>query len=392
VTSGPRVLVTNAQQRKSLAAIRSLGRHGVRVTAAENTCLAMSFYSRYTDQAVVYPDPETHPEAFLDWLISFLRKEPHDVLFSMDDDVLEVVTQHLVELRRYVIVPVVDRDTYLLASDKLRTVQSAKAAGVRCPKTVSARSLDEVNELAPSLSFPVVIKPRNSSGSRGLIYVFSQKELLQSWKEVDEIFPQPLVQEYISPGGQAIGVSALLDQDSQPYAVFVHRRLREYPVAGGPSALCESIHDQALADLAVRFLQQLKWFGVAMVEFKTNPNDGLPYLLEINPRFWGSLQLAIHCGVDFPWLLYQLAMGNEILPVFHYPAGKRYRWLPGDVLHFLTNRRRWEIAQDFFRIDMPRTCYEVLSRDDWRPTIGLALTLGGQALEAAKNSILSANS
>lgn len=384
MSSSPRVLVTNAQQRKSLATVRSLGRHGIRVTAAERARFALSFFSKYTDKTVVYPNPETQPDAFLEWLISFLRVEPHDVLFPMDDDVLEVVTQHLPALRRYVIIPVVDRQTYVLASDKLWTVQAAEAAGVLCPKTAVAESLEEVKRLAPVLTYPVVIKPRTSSGSRGMVYVSTPEELLRSWEDVNLHFPQPLIQEYIPAGGQALGVSALLDRNSQPLAVFVHRRLREYPVSGGPSALCESIHDADLANLAVRLLQQLKWFGVAMVEFKTDPRDGLPRLMEINPRFWGSLQLAIYCGIDFPWLLYQLAVGNEIVPIDHYPAGKRYRWLPGDILHFLTNEERWKIARDFFHLDRSRTCYDVLSLEDWRPTVGLILTLWRQALESIR--------
>ena len=377
-----RVLVTNAQQRKSLATVRALGRHGILVTAAERTKLALSFFSRYVDKAVVYPDPRTQPDAFLDWLFSLVSTVSYDVVFPMDDDVLEIVTQHLPELRRYVRIPVVDYQRYTLASDKLHTVRIAETAGVLCPKTIVVDCVEEVERLAPTLNFPVVLKPRISSGSRGLAYVLTSQELSRAWEKTDREYPRPLIQEYVPPGGRALGVSALLSQDSRPLAVFVHQRLREFPVSGGPSTLCESVHADDLANEAIRLLQHLKWFGVAMVEFKTDPRDGLPRLMEINPRFWGSLQLAICCGIDFPWLLYRLAMDNDIDPMVRYPAGKRYRWLPGDILHFLTNGDRWKIAADFFRYDGRRTCYDVPSTDDWWPNVGLAVTLGHQAVKS----------
>lgn len=68
-----------------------------------------------------------------------------------------------------------------------------------------------------------------------------------------------------------------------------------------------------------------------MVEFKRDTRDGITKLMEINGRFWGSLQLAIDAGVDFPWLLYRLAVVGDITPVFSYKEGVRLRWWLGDL-------------------------------------------------------------
>ena len=77
-------------------------------------------------------------------------------------------------------------------------------------------------------------------------------------------------------------------------------------------------------------LDAVAWHGIAMVEFKV-AEDGTPYLMEINTRFWGSLQLAIDAGVDFPWLLYNLACDKPVLPVEGYKIGCRLRWVLGDL-------------------------------------------------------------
>src|SRR2546430_8599658 len=84
--------------------------------------------------------------------------------------------------------------------------------------------------------------------------------------------------------------------------------------------------------LPIWILDHVGWHGAAMVEFKVRA-DGRPYLMEINPRFWGSLQLAIDAGVDFPWLAYQLAAGLTPDSVEGYRIGVRNRWLLGDLDH-----------------------------------------------------------
>ena len=119
-------------------------------------------------------------------------------------------------------------------------------------------------------------------------------------------------------------------------AAFAHRRIREKPPSGGVSVLRESIPiDQMMLTRSLALLRDFKWKGVAMVEYKLDSRTGVPYLMEINGRFWGSLQLAIDAGVDFPNLLMQLALGATPSPVMTYETGVRSRWEWGDMDHFL---------------------------------------------------------
>jgi predicted ATP-grasp superfamily ATP-dependent carboligase len=90
-----------------------------------------------------------------------------------------------------------------------------------------------------------------------------------------------------------------------------------------------------LEDVAQQLLAHLGWHGVAMVEFKYDPETKKYWLMEVNPRFWGSLALAIASGVDFPWLLYCLATDGDVEPVFQYRIGITARWLLGDMLAFI---------------------------------------------------------
>src|SRR5437764_61831 len=138
-----------------------------------------------------------------------------------------------------------------------------------------------------------------------------------------------MIQEYIS--GQAEGVFVLCDH-GKPIVFFAHRRLRERPPTGGVSVLSESIEPNPEAQRIARtILEHVGWHGVAMVEFKVSA-EGTPYLMEVNGRFWGSLQLAIDAGADFPWLLYQSAIGTDLDKVKPYSTGVKCRWLLGDLV------------------------------------------------------------
>jgi predicted ATP-grasp superfamily ATP-dependent carboligase len=112
-----------------------------------------------------------------------------------------------------------------------------------------------------------------------------------------------------------------------------------------------------------------------MAEFKVDPRDGIPKLMEINPRFWGSLQLAIDSGVDFPYLILRMAKRESFKPILHYTVGKRFRWLLlGDILHFLNNPNRFHLHPSFFDFFAPNTSYDIISKDDPLPLLGSVAT------------------
>jgi len=113
-----------------------------------------------------------------------------------------------------------------------------------------------------------------------------------------------------------------------------------------------------------------------MVEFKVTA-AGLPYVIEVNGRFWGSLQLAVDCGIDFPLFNYLLASSRPFNAPESYPIGRRSRWLLGDLDHlYLVLRAPADTCSasrkigTFMRFLSPagrRTRYEVNRLDDMKP-------------------------
>jgi predicted ATP-grasp superfamily ATP-dependent carboligase len=186
-----------------------------------------------------------------------------------------------------------------------------------------------------------------------------------------------LVQEYVPGTGQ--GVELLL-RDGVPLAAFQHRRIREVPVTGGASAFRVSVPlDPELLAPSVALLRELRWTGLAMVEFRVGP--GGPRLMEINGRIWGSLPLAVRAGVDFPGMLADLFLGaplRNVPPIGAYRLGVTSRNLPleaswiGSVLAarrtypFLETPPRRAALAALLRVPAPDG-WDVLSLDDPLP-------------------------
>lgn len=153
-------------------------------------------------------------------------------------------------------------------------------------------------------------------------------------KAVTEI-PNYVVQELVL-GKENYCLNALLDH-GKPLAAFTHRELREYPPTGGSATVAESIPQNEVTRMGLEILQRIRWHEPAQVEFKKDTRNGSYKLMEINPRFWASIELAIACGVDFPLLTIKLARGEEIEPVTTYRTGVRFRWLVEDTLQLAEN-------------------------------------------------------
>jgi len=372
----PKVLVLDAQMRNSLAIIRSLGKRGFYVDAGEETRFATGFFSRYCADHIVYPSPTKNPEEFTAHVLDVVKSRDYDAIFPVTDATVIPILKQKDEFSEHTIVPFADYPTVITAIDKSQTLKIAMENNIPCPKTYFTGCYDDLaktlgaDDVNPE--YPVVVKPAIGFGARGVFLCNSANDLIERCRYVQDRYGQFLVQEYI-PKGDEIGVYALFDFDSRCCALSVQKRLRSYPASGGPSTLRETIRDDIAVKLANKLLTAMGWSGVAMVEFRIDPRDGIPKLMEVNPRFWGSLQLSILSGVNFPYLLYKLVTDGHLDRDLKYDLGVRCRWLlPGDILWFMSAPDKRKNLREFVKFN---TNYDILSRDDPGPTIGFTLAV-----------------
>ena len=330
-----KTLILDAGQRSALAVTRSLGRQGIEVFTAEETSVALASASKFSISHFTYPSPKQEPDQFIQFLSKIIGEQGFEILLPMTE-----LTSQLLLLNQALFpkvkIPFPDIDTIESLANKNLLMKRAEALDITIPGTRYVKNADELPCQLEDLTYPIILKPDKSwvlhNGEWRRATVRLAKDVADTQSILDsnwEFSTHPfMIQECID--GQGAGVFAIYDQ-GKPLAFFSHRRLREKPPSGGVSVLSESASvDPLLAAPAEKLLSDANWHGVAMVEFKVAP-DGTPYLMEINTRFWGSLQLAIDAGVDFPWLLYQLACNEKPKVISSFKTGVRLRWLLGDV-------------------------------------------------------------
>jgi len=332
-------IVTDGLWRKSLSTIRALGKNGFDVTVMGDSIFTTGFWSRFTGKRLRCPTAKISEAQFGETLLSALRKfKAKPVLFPMEDETLLWVMKNREELASFADFLIPPEDSLLTAFDKGATIAIAEKLKLPHPKTWQPANIKEFSEVLKELhEQKIIVKPRHASGSKGLKKELKAEEAEAYWFK----FGPPIVQEQIPQEGAGLGVSLLLDSKQNCLGSFVHRRLKEYPVTGGPSTDRVSMVNESLADQSLSLLKELSWVGIGMVEWKLDPRDGVPKLMEINPRFWGSLELAVRSGINFPLLYARAARRETVEPARTYKNNLRCRWLiPGDILRYFSDVNR----------------------------------------------------
>lgn len=355
-------IITGGYGRIGLAICRSLGRAGIDVTVGSDSWIATTFFSKYCSNRFVYTSPMKNRFKFVSELMDKVKSKKYSCMMPLvGESTIEPISSNREAFSKYTALPIVDYKTLQIATDKLETYRALKNI-VPCPRTYE--SLDKVK------NFPVLIKPRRStewSEKGGVRPVITESNIAENEDELVkkyEVFKRrfkPIIQELVR--GESKGFFALFNQ-GKPKAIFMHKRIRQYPPNTGQSTYRVSVYDKKIKKYGLKVLKKLKWHGVAMVEFKGD------YVLEINGRFWGSLPLAIASGVNFPYLLYKLAVNGDVEEVMDYKVGVGCKYEMGEFLHWLSSDNKIPLLKKMLS---ERSHWDVMSIYDPLPMLGRCL-------------------
>jgi predicted ATP-grasp superfamily ATP-dependent carboligase len=396
----PAVLVTDAGRGSALAFIRSLGRRGWRVVAADSDRRSPGFRSRFVRERVLYPPPAEDADAAIEEVWQAARRLSVDLIVPVTDEIILPLSTARDRFAPVCRLALPDPAALAVTSNKRATLSLAERLGIPIPRTVVAGSLDEaVNRT--TFGWPVVVKPQWSrtygEGSvKGftVAYANSRDELARQMEILAGRCPA-LIQEYCP--GEGHGVELLLDR-GRVLAAFQHRRLHEVPITGGASSWRESVPlDPNLLSYSVRILSELSWTGLGMVEFKVGAKG--PQLMEVNGRVWGSLPLAVKSGMDFPARLADLYMAppspGPAAPDTTYALGQRCRNLELEVMWiaaavagqrrypFLPAPTRRQGIAAAVRLVNPADGYDILSLHDPQPGVAELSKIGRKMVKKA---------
>jgi len=219
-----------------------------------------------------------------------------------------------------------DYEIFEKLNNKKLLMELAKELNIKIPKTYIG--IDEAK-------YPCVVKPTDMSSSKGVIYIVNQEDLDKA-KERYKNEENLIIQEYVE--GVGVGCSMYI-RDGKIVTSYGHKRLAENPISGGSSVYRETFQDSRMNDIAEKILENWKWTGFAMFEFKLTADNEL-YLIEVNPRIWGSINQGLQNGVNY----FEDMLGKTVQkqaseqktylsPLFYFTLLKYL--LAFDVKHFL---------------------------------------------------------
>ena len=402
-----RILVLNCFI-KGWNIIKALSRDGFSVYGGDYRKNAPGLYSKHIadrGKNLIYPNPKTNPQKFAEAVIEYIKKEKFDIILPVNASEMMALALHKSEIEKYAHFPFENYYKLLLLHDKkyfyelmlgvmdIDYLPRTWSVGNQTPPITDIlgkagfdnpppfQPMEDYTTVAhflnanPGLVYPLMVKTRRATSAVGIYRVQSDAELYSACEKLGEV--DIIIQENLV--GRGVGISSI--RWDQPHFIhhFGHKRVREYPISGGASTSREpwDVDGHPLSEALTRLLEQINWRGVVMFELKecSSPEGGFKYkFLESNPRFWGSVPLAIVNGVNFPVLLCRAALNREI-PEVRNLKKIRARILFSDTLSLFLNlikgRRIGYNLCDYFNF---RNLY--LDDIDWGDLFGTRKVLG----------------
>lgn len=363
-----RILVLDGDHKNALAIVRHLGKtKQYLIDVVSYSKASIAFFSKYSNQKFIICNPKKDPDKYIADLLNILKQNSYLVVIPVSYISYQLCAASKDQILENTHITISRSEHINLASSKIETYQLAEKIGIPYPKIQLINKIDEIEQV--ETTYPCVIKAPFEVGKNLVEYANNKNELVSKYKNLclKNKFENklPIIQKYIQ--GDGAGFFAFY-KNGECKNYFIHRRIREYPVSGGASTCAESFYDESIVNNGKKILDYLKWEGVVMVEFKKDNSTGIFNLMEINAKFWGSLDLALVAGINFPQMLIDDALGLEIEKT-EFKRDIRFQWiLNGDLFHIL--ERPWHLfafmkdlflaRNDFYFSDIKPNLFQLL--------------------------------
>lgn len=370
-----------------LGIARSLGEHGIPVVGLTSQRGVYGNFTRYA-RTVLCPDSRNQPEQLLAYLLEMGRQIGHrSVIFPTRDDDVLFLDRFRGELERH-FVPMVPESSVLRAClNKWETYLCAQRAGVATPQCWLIGNMEDLWRIVPEVTYPCVLKPVAAHhwrqggnweivGGRKAIGIFTREQLLAEYAAIARADRRVLLQEMISGSDDHLVIAACyLDRQSNWVAGFNTQKLVQVPEGFGTGCIVQATGRPDLFEPSIRLLRDLRFTGIAEVEFKWNAAKLEYQLIEINPRPWDQHRLGKSCGADLVWLAYCEYAGLPRPPIARKVSA--HKWIAEDAFVFEALRLLWRRdpkLRSLFQKARGKRTYAIWSARDPLPLLAHLVT------------------
>ena len=332
------VLLTYGWVRSSYNALRNLKKHDLQVFVSDSSCIGMSQFSRFSSGFKKYTSHYENENKFISDILEICSSQKIKLILPSHNET-EIIARHRYKFSDDLVAIIPDESHCRMFNNKSDAYDYVSSIAVPVPDRIKYADPNLVSQLLKNKTIErTVIKLLTGNSSKGVFYgkdpehtQFLVKELIKKYKLVPSRYPQ--IEEYVE--GEGYGCSVLYSK-GKFIAHFTHRRLRDKIETGGTSTFREAAVHEGIEAATKTIFNSLGWNGLAMCEFKVCPETGRFWFIEVNPRMWGSISLAIESGVQFPYLAWLCATQGASQAIAYHASCSvnlswKARWLLGDI-------------------------------------------------------------
>ncbi len=278
-------------------------------------------------RASFHAHESTDGEAYLTAIRRAVARSGADVVLAVKEETVRLLAAHpgaLPETVRVGFVPPVA--SFDRVVDKGRLAAFLAARGIPHPATLPCSEDDAFEEAARDLVFPILLKPVHGRFGEH-IRRFDTPAAFRAFLRTKACPPGAFIVQHFVPGFD-IDCSVLC-REGEVLAHTIQQGIIPRPKPFAPPAGIAFVEHEGVLAVTRRLMRALRWSGVAHVDLRCDA-EGRVFVIEVNPRYWGSLLGSLAAGVNFPYLACLSALGQtfappESRPVRYVTAGAALR-------------------------------------------------------------------
>lgn len=356
-----RVIVTYGRSLMSLVIAQSLSRRGVEVIGCDDVDMTVLSFSRFVDDTFRHASPEDGEDAYIESLLENIKRlKPDDdrpyILMPVFRNT-RIIARHKDKISPHITVAAPDWESISKIFPKENLAVTAAQANANAPKSLFTSDVKELKEKLKDFRPPVMIKPVDGVGGRGIKSFDTLEEAEREHAAfIERHGNAPLLQEQVE--GEDYCFTGLF-KDGELLSHMAYRNVKSFPRKTGAGAIRETVDDSVFVVPARELMRETGWTGVAEIDFLwSGEQSDNPYIIEVNPRFWAGLFHSVKSGVDFPWRLYELFATGKVSDVDEATVGETTKtpglWLASTAqeiaesdLNFDRLRDVWDPGKDY---------------------------------------------
>ena len=371
------VLLPEASGRQVLPMAKAFYELGCDVITVQEHKADLGNKTKYAAKKYVIEGVDTDECVATEFYTALLKKEHIDLVIPLSDFSAGIFARMKseVEANSSTVIATNEYKVFMDAFDKLNTMKICMANGIPCPYTLDAVS--SIEDVPETLKYPVLLKPRSSCGSIGL-HIAQDRESLKKYIEQvhSENLGEVLVQEFIPQSGRQYNAHFVLDKNHTVKSAVLAEKCRWFPIDGGASTLCRTIHNSQILDECEKLLKVIGWVGYCDLDLMEDPRDGSIRVIEINARISANVKLCMAAGVNIAEQLLQLYRGETVSDKLVYGDDVRLRCMHTDLLWFIKSPKRFKSDPSWF--SLRRTTDQIWMWSDPAPFFSFSIQALGR--------------